>query len=334
MSKKDWNKRLLSSSLPLEYQVGKLLESKKFRIEFDYTYQRPNEINIDKDFSIDIKAVGYSPFYNPNSIKLDVELLIECKYKTEDKVWAFLPEVNVDLPEKQMMHGFRLIESFSTLFLDKFPALIHEHSFESTLKATEINKFSGDVYDKEIVRGINQLKYALPNAIHQNILFNLNHIDDSCAFMIIPLLVTTAELRIFNSDLNIQTVKEAKNLDEISTEVNNLVLINKPTGEFRKYHKMIFNGFENELKEIEVFNKIQKIRSSNFEEAPLYSEHPLNLAKDFEDSYGYLLDRYYSHYYVCNINYLDEFIENIKKCSNKMVKGRKKMKFKKKNSDT
>jgi hypothetical protein len=66
MSDKKWKSNLLSSSLPLEYEIAKTLVTKGFVVEADYTYGRDAESGQPKDFSVDM-TVPLSYFLSANT---------------------------------------------------------------------------------------------------------------------------------------------------------------------------------------------------------------------------------------------------------------------------
>ena len=45
---------MLSSGLPLEYEVKRYFELKGCITNFEYSYLRPNETNIEREFSYDV----------------------------------------------------------------------------------------------------------------------------------------------------------------------------------------------------------------------------------------------------------------------------------------
>jgi hypothetical protein len=94
MSDKKWKRNLLSASLPLEYEVARILVTRGFAVEADYTYGRDAESGQPKDFSVDILARGSPPFTDPNIVDGTFELLIECKHRVRGTKWLFLPDTN------------------------------------------------------------------------------------------------------------------------------------------------------------------------------------------------------------------------------------------------
>ena len=88
-----WKSKLLSSGVPLEFEAAKILTAKGFAVDADYTFTRIYE-GVSKDASVDIMGTGYLPLNDRNSVKAELYLLIECKYRSPKTQWLFLPEIN------------------------------------------------------------------------------------------------------------------------------------------------------------------------------------------------------------------------------------------------
>jgi len=112
MTKKEWKKGFLSSGFPLEFETAKILVKNGFMFEPDYCYERI-EAGQTKDFSVDLYGNLLFPTSNPDEITASLELLIECKHRIPNKIWLFLPDVNVpDLPLGDGL-TIRAIDDFS-----------------------------------------------------------------------------------------------------------------------------------------------------------------------------------------------------------------------------
>jgi hypothetical protein len=128
MSVKKWKSNLLSSSIPLEYEVARLLVTKGFIVEADYTYGRDAETGQPKDFSVDILARAPTPFTGPGPINGSLELLIECKHRARGTKWLFLPDVNkAALSHIYLGCALRVFDDFSTYVVDKNPSYAFTH---------------------------------------------------------------------------------------------------------------------------------------------------------------------------------------------------------------
>lgn len=91
---KKWKDKLISSSLPLEFEAAKILVSKKFSITSDYSYAR-DDSGVIKNFSVDILARIYTPFSNPNKVTASLELLVECKQKNQKQNGFFFQKLMI-----------------------------------------------------------------------------------------------------------------------------------------------------------------------------------------------------------------------------------------------
>ncbi|WP_312352017.1 hypothetical protein [Sphingobacterium multivorum] len=81
---KHWKDLLLKSGLPFEYEVKEKLSKIGCIVEDEYIYSKADENNMQKDFSYDLDVT----YWNGCS----VNLMVECKYKTMDTNWFFLPD--------------------------------------------------------------------------------------------------------------------------------------------------------------------------------------------------------------------------------------------------
>ena len=111
-----WKDRLLSSSFPLEYEVGKILTSNNFYVDYDYAYKRHDD-TLEKEFSIDIKAGGYYPFEINSPVKINIDMLLECKYRNPNVSWLFFSDINIsEFSNFSSKGAIKVIDEFSDLF--------------------------------------------------------------------------------------------------------------------------------------------------------------------------------------------------------------------------
>ena len=168
MSSKKWKDNLLSSSLPLEFNVAKILVSKGFWVNSDFAYAR-NDTGIVKDFSVDIEATAYPPFTDPNKIDASLTLLVECKYRSPNIKWLFMPEPNIgDFSPFTLGCTIRKIDEFSSYIIDENKTAEFDNNFPISYKGTEIDFGNQSVHDNELKHGIAQLQYALPRLFTNN----------------------------------------------------------------------------------------------------------------------------------------------------------------------
>lgn len=212
-AKGKWKDSLLSSSLPLEFEIAKLLASAGFAISADYTYSRI-DAGVTKDFSVDILAHGFIPLGNPNSWDATLLFLIECKFRSPNRRWLFLPEPNVPDFSPFSQHTIRVMDVFSAYTMESEHIRQVDAELERVYKGAEIDLSRGAVYEAEIRHGVSQLRYALPRLFSDEILRNAYQAPDP--FIICPILVTTAPLYIARKDAGIAGVRNAATLDDIA----------------------------------------------------------------------------------------------------------------------
>lgn len=315
-----WKDRLLSSSIPLEFEVVKILTNKGFYTDYDFAYQRLDGKE-EKEFSIDILSGGYYPFGAPNSIELQIDLNIECKYRNPDVKWLFLPNLQ---PFDDSNH----VSSFPIRFIDEFSEVKLNHSLHNitvnhqSSKGVEVNTSNGEVHDTGIHHGINQLMYSLPVILKSAIIQRLkDHLADVFPYCFCPILVTSAELRLLNKNFSIEEVKNAGSIEDISNEVPFIYF--KPYA-YPSFVKHSINTFEDirldKYKErIEYFNSIRIIELDNVNgvkyEKPIFEIHPTtnllnSLMKGGSDMFQDIL--------ICNLNNLPQLIDDIKQAVEKV----------------
>lgn len=323
-TKTKWKSRLLSSSIPLEYEVAKVLSGLNFSVSFDYPYYR-REGEQEKEFSTDIKGLCFLPLYAENEIDASLTLIAECKYREESKKWVFLPDVNKpDFSNFTFGHAVKSLSEFSIVKNREDLITSFEEKFDFALKGMEINLEKGDVFDKDIRHGISQLKFALPYLIKDTIEDNVfGHIDDSEPAYLISILVTNADLYILNDNFSIERVKEVEELEEMGKKVPYLIYYSETGPDFMDHHKKIFEDFYSNCKEAETLKKFEAFQ--NPQENSLHS--PIWTCIELENSFDSTLNKYYSQHFICSfehyndlLNQILELLSDVTKTETKMIR--------------
>jgi len=224
MPENKWKSNLVSSSLPLEYEIAKILVTKGFAVEADYTYARDSETGRSKDFSVDINATGFPPFDDPNSVEGTLELLVECKHRVRGTKWLFLPDVNKPGFSKIYLGcALHAYDDFSAFAVDKTSAYDFTKRTPCCYKGIEVQHVGG-VFDTEIRHGIEQLRFALPRLMVNTMLNNMmGHAEDNRPFLVCPILLTNAELFVLNKTLTVASVEAADDPAELGNPVPYLI---------------------------------------------------------------------------------------------------------------
>jgi hypothetical protein len=307
--KKDWKSNLLSSGLPLEFEAAKILRRNGFAYDVEYSYKRKDESGFYKDFSVDIDSYYALPKKKRLGAFDTFSLLVECKYRHENTKWLFAPDTNNKYINRINSSSIRCID-FASSFRAEPPwnFRLIDLKLITCLKGVEINGNSGEAYEKAIVSGISQLKYALPSIIAREIDDKLSgHEADAGPFYICPILLTTAKLYVLQKGCTINQIRNAETLEEISTEVPYLKYYSDPSPDLEEHLGYSFQHI--------VENEIIGHRLNYLDDLWLHSKEKIyffqlpsylirNLDKNFNQ---------YTSFLVCNFNHFDGLVKTLKK---------------------
>ncbi len=224
-----WKDNLLKSSLPLEQLVSEKLENKNLYIAGEYSYIKPNEQDINTEFSIDLHA--YETIKNTYTTRLN--LLIECKYNYPGIKWVFSPHVQTSYIPK-FLYVLQNQEKYSLYQL--------RADLPICTRGIELNNSGFD--PNTISRGLNQLRYGMPNLILQealNIQKKRNPVKPHLSYICL-ILVTTANLYILKSNQGLDTYQSAKSLTEVAHEVKALIVAQELGPHLQKYCRSLLNA--------------------------------------------------------------------------------------------
>lgn len=320
-----WKSKLLSSSVPMEYEVARTLVERGFAIDADYSYAR-EDAGITKDFSVDIRATGYPPFRS-SKLLATIELLVECKHRHRGNKWLFFQDPNIEEMSPFMLgHTIRAVDSFSSTFFPENSTDSFDQQSIFCIKGVEIDASNGNVYDTEIKHGLAQLQYALPRLLTDSIQFNIrNHQEDNLPFFFCPILLTTSEILVANSDISIQLVENASTLEELSTPARYVVVHSDCNPDFERHRQFACSTLAR-LENHTTTKSLDVIRQAGGEyDFRLPSAQCSALAA----LDGERFQRYFSQTIVCSLEHFADLIEEIKTTVMSAIKPRKKKATKK-----
>ena len=316
MSDVKWKSSLLSSSYPLEFEVAQILIKNKYAVEGEFPYKRIEDGNT-KEFSVDIKALNClneTNNVNANDL-LEINLLIECKYRVPKTNWIFLPEINSNhnyTPDSKEGSAFNIVDQFSYHYFDNSPMVNFEKQIPKVWKGVEVKSDSAN--DKEIKRGIYQLRYALPYFFEEKIDFNLLRNEFNIPFLVCPILITTADLYVLKKDCKVESVTKAEKVEDVATKVPYLVSFYPLGPDFLNHSQAIFKEFDEETPKgvFEYFNGLRTFGNS--------WETPVSIYNGFYYGNEKILNQYCSKVIICSLanfeDWLKKFHRSILKLKN------------------
>ena len=230
-----WKDHLLKSGIPLEYEVKEYLCSRGCVGDFEFSYLRSDEHNIQKEFSYDIDL---SYIQNEHF----VDLMIECKYRHESTNWIFLPEKYNGIHDIFYTDFLHINDHFSQLrstSKNYYPLQLSD----LCNRGIEINTSGPDPHS--ISRAVAQLSYAFS----QKIVSGMEHQVDKLLggqdniFYHIPIIVTTANLFRLKPDISISMIENCNTIGEIADEYDCLILKNQTSLDLETYNNKVFHDF-------------------------------------------------------------------------------------------
>ena len=230
-----WKSKLLSSSVPMEYEVAQLLVSKGFVTDVDFAYTRVDG-GIEKDFSVDLMATSYLAD-KKGDIQAIVDLLVECKFRHPSNRWLFFKDPNEsDMSPFTLGYTLRAIDEFSWRFFPSGPTVSFDRKNCFCTKGVEVDISSGNVHDSEIRHGLLQLQYAIPRLLADRVRFEISHSEDeNSPFFFCPILLTTSPILVAQPGVKIKTVEGAGKLEDFSRPMPWVVTHSDLTPEFDRH---------------------------------------------------------------------------------------------------
>lgn len=224
-TKKTWKNHLLSSGVPLEYSVLRIFEELGIRDAGEYRYERKTADGVAQVFSVDVHAKKVDPRRG-----LYIECLVECKYRHDGTNWIFVP--------KEYGEIFRRGPNFADLFVTmdqccadrKLDRSVLE-KFEDTypLCARGIEILPDDSNPKSIEQAVQQLRYAVVAKAIDALEWQFFWGDSPTPmYVIIPIIVTTAELWRLRVGMTVEDIRSAGEITEVADPHDVLVLLQTP----------------------------------------------------------------------------------------------------------
>jgi len=317
---KKWKSRLASSSLPLEYEVARLLVSHGFGVAGEYSYTRMSS-GEEKTFSVDVDGLAFSPFTNPHRVTGSLELLVECKYRRPEKKWLFIRDPNKpDYSPILLGATLRVLDAFSPYAVKGQAAADFERQLDFCYKGTEVNTKDGSVCDSDISKGISQLQFALPRLVSLAATDSLlGHIDDAHVKVFCPVLVTTAKLYVAKRNFSTSAVVSSSSMDDLARHVPYLIMYRDCPADFtmhctRECAQLRDLLDRDETKRIENARKRHSISVLNSPEWMLSS---------LINGGRFCAGELFRQFVVCEMKHLPTLVSEIKRATTRVLRTRK-----------
>ncbi len=304
-----WKSKLLSSSVPMEYEVAQLLVSNGFSVDSEFSYSR-NDAGVLKDFSIDLLATQYITSDIDNILAV-TELLVECKYRHYNNIWLFFEDTNEgEMSPFTLGHTIRAIDDFSWKFFPANCTTSFDEAATFCMKGIEIDTSNGNVYDSEIKHGLMQLQYGLPRLITDRVGFEIKHPEnENNPFFFCPILLTTSRILVANPGTSIRMVEKADSLDDFSKPKPWVVVHSDLTPDFERHRQM-------ECKSLSMLVHDEWVKVLDAERAAKGEYEfllPSKRCAALSDPPGRKLFEFFSQTIICSLEHFPTLLKEIQK---------------------
>ncbi|MEK7477483.1 MAG: hypothetical protein AAB152_17820 [Candidatus Coatesbacteria bacterium] len=233
---KDWKGRLLSSGLPLEQMVAEVLADRRMLLCGPYSYSRKTVAAEHPERSVDIRASAL--LAGIPGIEGWIEMLAECKYSNPNIRWVFSPITSF---EESFANTFCCFDQLSGVDIDERELLGAVRGWPCCGRGVAVSDDSEDA--RQIARGLEQVRYATASLLGWHFAIALEAIkgDGSRAIkgdgvvVLLPLLVTNAELWVLRRGVDLETFYGASALEEVADKAKLIVCYEQAGSEMRGY---------------------------------------------------------------------------------------------------
>lgn len=298
---KSWKDYILRSGAPLEYEVARSVSNNGFEIDADFCYMR-RDVDGAKEMSVDILAVHWG---NPEELQYAAHLLIECKYRAMGKSLLLLPEPNVETSPATVGGTVMCLDQFVPYHLAYNAFLEMEMRAPLVYKGVEILA-GGESDEREFRKGIQQLRYGMPAALHRAIdLCFFGAAESLHSIFLAPILVTNAPLLVLKEDVDMRAIAEATDISDITTSTGMAVLY---SGHGPDYEQHFHGTLANLLKgNIRLARDLEKDLRKQGKKFPAWNG-PSQTIRDLRGDDVLWSRKAGSQFYVVNLDYLDVFL--------------------------
>lgn len=282
-STKGWKEHLLRSGVPLEYQVALIMTSEGMTARADFSFLR-RDLSGSKECSVDIDSTWYGP--TSNILKFELHVLVECKYRSPDKVVLFFEEPNdPDFSPVTLGGTVSYFDTFVPYHLPLNAFVSLEQDFPFVYKGVEV--FERGAVEEDLRHGIQQLRYATPAFLRSILDAQLfgNFPSEATALFFSRILVTNAPLLLLRRGLGVEDIKTASSIQDVSTPVDTVILFSDYGPDFEDHVRSAFQSdLDSRLERAGIFTEYLKGEGKKFRfrDNPIELLQSLAMANRFE----------------------------------------------------
>lgn len=169
-----------------------------------------------------------------------MHLMIECKYRHPGARWVFAPAEYGGPDELESNDFLHVVDDFMA------PKFAYRSRFPRTLAplcSKGVELLADGANEKTITQATHQLAYGLAPQLASSIEHQVGRLlAADMAFFNIPVVITTAELFRLNAATSIQKIRDAREIEDVATKADCLVLKYLPGAELQRYNRKVLQA--------------------------------------------------------------------------------------------
>lgn len=311
-----WKKHFLRTGVPLEYEVGQILAKRGMAVSADVGFIRYDG-DTRKEHSVDISADWFGSGRSPT---LNLNALVECKYRSPNKTIIAFRDPNHDYPPATLGGTINYFDKFvpRTIHPNAFVAL--ERRLDFAYKILEIG--DDGAHDEQMIHGIQQLRYCTPRHLRQSILFSSSiHFEEVLPVFFCSIFVTNASIRLMNEGCSLSSIEHAVSLDEVSAERDAIILYSDYGPDYRAHFKREMDGISEEFEDW--LPKLYDNLRVSGKDMNAFEADPDEALRRLEEGERFLVRRFSTQFFVVTLSGLDDLVRRIQSpCANAVKKSR------------
>ncbi|OQY60706.1 MAG: hypothetical protein B6245_00195 [Desulfobacteraceae bacterium 4572_88] len=320
-----WKKGLLSSSLPLEWEISRQLVSEGFVVHSDYKYSQSHSAPV-RSAPVDLCAKAYMPFrpasqpLSQSSLTAQLELLIECRHRNPDKIWLFLPDPNLpEVSPARVGNTLRVVDKFSSYVIESEAPAAFDMQLPLCQKGLEIDSRTGDIDESVLRNALLQLQYALPRLLTENVLFYLvSPSPENIPFLFCPVILTNTQLFVLNRDTDSKQVEACSEIRDIAAPAPYLTLYLNCSADFEAQCMRETLRLK-PLQRNERAMVIERRRARHYQNQSLL---PFTIIDALTTAEHYHTQAFFTQFIVCSNSHFAELLEHIRNTATSALSSR------------
>lgn len=323
-SKKHWKDHLLRSGVPLEYEVAGIFSNEKMSVAADFSFMR-KDLAGPKEWSVDIHAHWFATSRDENTIYFELNVLAECKYRSPEKSILLIEDPNKHYSAATLGYTVSSIDVYAPYTFETKAFQKIDETLPIVYKGVEIHE--GGAFEDDLRHGFQQLRYATPLMLKEMLDFNLGgHPEDICGGFFTKILVTNSPILLMNKSVDIEAIKNAQDLADISRPIDIAIYFSDYGPDFEDHFRSTFR--DNSKKRLLYAKQTRSRLQMEGKDFGILND-PVSYVEGLSNANRFDVRAVGTQFFITTLVGLPKLLKLLKKASLQSYKSRKKVRKKK-----